>query len=292
MVMRKPENLYEPHLSVSEFSFPAGGEWAPKFPGWTLIQVTEGTGYCLQPNSSLEMEPGTVLLFAHNWQGTIRASQLGGMSLQSFSIKPDRLTGLVTLSEQALFETASSRKELAFQILASHSPIAVKLKALHSNRGGQGLLFRLKLLELFVEVFGENLNSSESVEKSPDARARLEKFLRQAPASELLELSFSELARLTRCTSRHLSRIFVELTGASYRDKRAELRLILARELLATSNCKIVEVALQSGYRSLSLFNKMFRRHFGISPGRWRQKHGSGRVADNHRYKRADRLAA
>jgi AraC-like DNA-binding protein len=35
-----------------------------------------------------------------------------------------------------------------------------------------------------------------------------------------------------------------------------------------------VDVALESGYPSLSLFNLMFARRFGISPGRWRQKNG------------------
>jgi methylphosphotriester-DNA--protein-cysteine methyltransferase len=49
-----------------------------------------------------------------------------------------------------------------------------------------------------------------------------------------------------------------------------------ARELLATSNSKVVEVALESGYKSLSMFNLMFTRRFGTSPGRWRQKNNLG----------------
>jgi transcriptional regulator GlxA family with amidase domain len=97
--------------------------------------------------------------------------------------------------------------------------------------------------------------------------------LERTPSAELLEMSFGELARQTHCTSRHLSRLFRELVGMSFRDKRAELRLTRARDLLATSRSKVVEVALESGYKSLSLFNLMFTRHFGTSPGRWRQKH-------------------
>jgi len=49
-----------------------------------------------------------------------------------------------------------------------------------------------------------------------------------------------------------------------------------ARELLATSNSKVVEVALESGYKSLSMFNLVFTRRFGTSPGRWRQKNNVG----------------
>jgi AraC-like DNA-binding protein len=58
----------------------------------------------------------------------------------------------------------------------------------------------------------------------------------------------------------------------SFRAKRAEIRLGRARELLATGNSKMVHIALESGYKSLSSFNLMFSRQFGISPGRWRQK--------------------
>ena len=48
-----------------------------------------------------------------------------------------------------------------------------------------------------------------------------------------------------------------------------------ARELLASGNSKVVDVALESGYKSLSLFNLMFARRYGTSPGKWRQKNGS-----------------
>jgi len=67
--------------------------------------------------------------------------------------------------------------------------------------------------------------------------------------------------------------------GTSFRDKRAELRLAQACDLLASTELKIVDVALESGFQSLSLFNLMFARRFGISPGRWRQKHLENKLA-------------
>ena len=75
-----------------------------------------------------------------------------------------------------------------------------------------------------------------------------------------------------RSTPRHLSRTFNELVGMSFRAKRAEIQLTRARELLANSNSKIVDVALESGFKSLSLFNMMFARRFGTSPRGWRQQ--------------------
>ena len=76
---------------------------------------------------------------------------------------------------------------------------------------------------------------------------------------------------MARCTTRHLNRIFNEVVGMSFREKHTELRLARACDLLATTQAKVVDVALESGYQSLSLFNSMFTRRFGVSPGKWRE---------------------
>ena len=73
------------------------------------------------------------------------------------------------------------------------------------------------------------------------------------------------------CSPRHLNRLFREELGASFREKQIELRLARACELLSTSNAKVVDVALESGYQSSSVFSGLFKKHFGVSPGQWRR---------------------
>jgi len=85
-------------------------------------------------------------------------------------------------------------------------------------------------------------------------------------------MSFTDLVREIRCTTRHTSRIFHEVVGVSFREKQAQVRLKRAQELLATTESKVVDVALESGYESLSLFNLMFKRRFGTTPARWRDQ--------------------
>jgi AraC-like DNA-binding protein len=273
--MKKSNSTYEPHLAIKDFSISPKGEWAPRFSGWSFLQVRQGSGYYLQSQLNQELEAGTVLLVGEAVTGKIRASQLCELSLCVFSIIPARLTGLVTLSEQRFLELAAARKESSLQIFSPQSPVAVQMEDLLANRGRDGLSFRLKLLQLLVEVFGNQLGQIAAETEISDARQRLELFLKQTPSSELLEMNFNELAQMTNCTSRHLSRIFHKLVGMSFNDKRSELRLARALELLATSQLKVVDVALESGFKSLSQFNQMFTRRFGVSPGRWRQRHVS-----------------
>lgn len=275
--MKKPELTYEPHLVLREITLPPGEEWVPRPPGWSLLQIARGVGYCLQPQSSHELEAGTVVLAASPMAGRLRATQLGGLTVRACTVIPARLTGLITWGEQDFLETAASRKDFAFRVLPPQDPLAIRMEELCAGGDSGALLFRLKLLQLFVEAFGPDLERAKSNWETADAKERLRVLLERTPPAELIEMSFEELARMTCCTSRHLSRIFRELAGMSFRDKRAELRLMRARELLATSQSKVVEVALESGYKSLSLFNLMFTRRFGTSPGRWRQEqHSNG----------------
>ena len=281
--MNTVDNLYEPHLTIREFSIAQGKEWLPKPSDWSLIQVQEGIGYWLQAQSSIDLKPGTVLLVCGDSLGRIRASQLNSLSLHSFSVTPARLTGLMTLSELDFLKQAASQSELAVQIFPASSPVALKMNELRAGNTAGGLSFRLTLLQLFVEIFGRKLEQTAPPQKEGDARERLRAFLTAVSPDVLSEMSFDELARITRCTPRHLSRIFCDLTGMSFCGKRAEIRLGRARELLATSQSKVVEVAFESGYKSLSLFNQMFTRRFGVSPGKWRQRNGFNRIGENRR---------
>jgi len=266
------------HLIVGELSVPAGEEWVSRLSGWTVLQVRKGTGYYLQPQSNQALETGSVLLVAGGAGGSIRASQLSELSFHSFRVMPSRLAGLITLGEQNLLDLAIARNKTRSEIFPPTSPVAEQMNELFVSPKREGLWFRLRLLQVFVEAVGKGLEQPVPSEKADgdfsDAKQRLEVLLKQTPASELLEMNFTELAQLARCTTRHLSRIFHELVGMSFRDKRAELRLARARELLANSDSKVVDVALESGYKSLSLFNLMFARRYGTSPGKWRQKNG------------------
>jgi len=270
--MNTVEHFYEPHLEVRSFPLAPGKEWRPKLSGWSLIQISNGNGYWLQDQTRTELEAGTVLLLAGDSPGSFLASQLNVLSLSYFSVIPDRLSGLLTIGEQNFLNQSLSQKELACRLLPAPNPVADKMTELCAKQDREGLPLRLNMLQLLVDALGKELKAPAATPEITDATQRLRLFLSKNPADAVLEISFNELAQITHCTSRHLSRIFFEVVGMSYSDKRAEIRLTRARELLATSQSKVVEVALESGYKSLSLFNLMFTRRFKMSPGRWRKK--------------------
>src|SRR6516165_2773220 len=102
----KPKHSFEPHLLLKAMDLVPGGELKLQSPGWYLLFVTSGSGYWVHPRTSFELITGSVLVFSGRAQGVVRASQLGQVQLRFFRLQPDRLTGLVSWSEQKFLQNA------------------------------------------------------------------------------------------------------------------------------------------------------------------------------------------
>jgi len=270
----KARTLFEPHLVISDIRLSKGGEWRPQFRGWCLARIASGISYWQEPNGTREVPAGSTLVLSAQARGVLRASQLSEVAVAYYCVETEKLLGLLTLRAQHFLKQAAERKSLAARVFSPDSPISDRFKNLRPNSGGAVSLMRLRLLQFFMDVFDWQ-NAPDAIAPQPwrDGRERFRRILNQMAASEFAELSVSDLVPMMSCSRRHLDRLFRKELGASFREKQIELRLAKARELLATSDAKVVEVALESGYQSSSVFSELFKRHFGLSPGQWRREH-------------------
>jgi AraC-like DNA-binding protein len=281
--------MYSPHLALNELCLQPGAEWNPPLSPWSFIHISSGVGYWLHPRLNRELATGTACVLSDRAQGCIRASQLEPLVLHYFRLEPDKLSGLVTLAEQRFLQEATAEERFHARFFSPESPISTGFCEFGLRPAVSNIRTRLQLLLLFIETFGDDFEQLPvETTPHPDARERLLQLFKQTSPSELLEMNFSDLVQRANCTPRHFSRLFNEIVGMSFREKQAETRLLRARELLATTESKIVDVALESGYQSLSLFNLMFKRRFGVSPGKWREQ----LKTRSHRRKAPERLQA
>lgn len=282
------KHIFEPHLVVKTINLPPAGEWKPELPGWVFAHVTTGQAYAMHALKNQQLETGCVVAFPWLGKGHVRASQLDWASLHFFRVEPERLAGLITLSEQHLLRSAARHNHSAPRVFAAGHPLSEKCRTLCVNPKDGSMSFRLRLLEIFTEAVGDQLRTG-SAEKGPasvstsDARTRVAELLKQMPVAAMLELTLDDFVKRVQCTPRHVSRVFSEMVGMSFRKKQGEVRLQRAQELLATTESKVLDVAMESGFQSVSLFNLMFKRRFGVTPGKWRERVKEGSVGTRRR---------
>jgi AraC-like DNA-binding protein len=275
----KTRPLFEPHLAINEVRLPKGGEWLPQFRGWCVAYIESGISYWHEQNETREVPAGSTLVLAPEARGLVRASQLSEVAIRYFCVETEKLPGLLSLREQHFLKRAAGTKSLAARVLSPDSLMSARLKNSRPNPAAGDSSMRLNLLQLFMDLFDwETDQDLPAPDPWMDGRERFRKMLSQMAAADFVELSVSDLAPMMSCSPRHLNRLFREELGASFREKQIEMRLAKACELLARSDAKVVEVALESGYQSSSVFSEMFKRHFGVSPGRWRRSLHSGAV--------------
>ncbi|HXK25587.1 MAG TPA: helix-turn-helix transcriptional regulator [Myxococcota bacterium] len=92
-----------------------------------------------------------------------------------------------------------------------------------------------------------------------------------AASGTLEDLSLERFSAEIGLSPRHTSRLFREELGAPFREWVAATRLATACRLLRDTELPVIEVAAESGWRSLPHFNTAFRRHKGQTPTAFRR---------------------
>ena len=107
---------------------------------------------------------------------------------------------------------------------------------------------------------------------SPEAMQRLLPVLVRIQARLDDDLSLDALATGAGLSPYHFHRLFKEVAGETPKRYCERLRLERAALWLAIHRSSILDVALDSGYRSHETFTRAFRRRFGVSPRDYRAK--------------------
>lgn len=83
-------------------------------------------------------------------------------------------------------------------------------------------------------------------------------------------LTLERMAQQAQMSTRSLSRRFKAATGLSPLQYLQQQRMVLARDLLQTSNLTLAEIADKTGYQDLPHFNALFKKFLGTTPSQYR----------------------
>ena len=86
------------------------------------------------------------------------------------------------------------------------------------------------------------------------------------------EVSLRQVAASVNTSAFYFCKVFKQATGLTFTDYLARTRIEKVKNLLLNPHQRISEVAYETGFQSLSQFNRVFRRVTGQSPSVWRAK--------------------
>ena len=90
------------------------------------------------------------------------------------------------------------------------------------------------------------------------------------------DMSVDMLAEMAGFSKFHFERLFKSCMGISCYQYITKRRILLAQELLSDTELTVMDVALQSGFFSLSTFNRVFKDTNGCSPTEYRKLYQKG----------------
>jgi len=131
-----------------------------------------------------------------------------------------------------------------------------------------------RLRRIALEGWDEMLACDDSNRKSvaPAASMRpagpMSRFIAD---SHVRPISVGEVIEAVNLSQGHAMKLFRQVMGRSIKEHLTHIRLSHARMLLHETDAKIISIAFDSGFRSLSSFYSAFVSAYGTSPARYRR---------------------
>lgn len=271
----------ERHLILQTVVLSPSGEWTPPSQDWVVARVGEGVGYWMQGGKVRELKEGDGFVASGYRNMVVRASQLGSLKLELYLIQTPLLNGLLTVTEGNRLEQVAHSLNGQIIFFAATDSLGQKYSRLVHQARPESLPSRAALFQFWSQAVSGLLTQPVADESGHKLRQRFRQLVAQMPDAELARQSLTRLAGMLECSERHFSRLFRQEFGVSLRSRQAELRLQRARQLLADPKDKISNIAFESGYRHLGLFNSMFKKRFGLTPREWRRHNLSSSAQDS-----------
>lgn len=138
-------------------------------------------------------------------------------------------------------------------------------------------LIYANLIEIFVELGRREVYLIETAEKIPSAKKQvyIEAVMGACSyiSSHYLEnLTLEEVAEASGFSKYHFTRIFKQYMNMTFYEYLNSKRVKRAEELLYNQEMSVTDVAMNSGFFSLSAFNRTFRAMKNCAPSEFRKK--------------------
>ncbi len=134
----------------------------------------------------------------------------------------------------------------------------------------KSLLYRLILLMLRMDQIKDNYSQAYSVEESANL-LRIKRVLEYVEQNYAGAITVHEISALINVSDYYLCHLFKQMVGVTLIEYVNIVRVSKAEQILMHSDKKILEIALDNGFNSLSYFIKTFKKYRNYTPTEFRK---------------------
>lgn len=262
-------------------SFLAYGFSLPSFefkwhyhPEYELTLITRGYGKRLIGDSNESFETGDLVLLGpglpHTWSSdrgnkkTVAAVviQFSEEFIQNFLHLNgfDRISALLSSASRGLF-------------FPNPEELYPLVEQLPDSTGVDKITSLLTILQQLTEQQSIRLSSEYfSAVKSEETENRINKVCQYIQKNSSKEITLEHAAGLIYLSRSAFSKFFKRATGKTFSDYVNDIRIGNACQLLTESDKAVNEIAFDSGFESLTYFNRVFLRKKGVTPRGFRDR--------------------
>jgi len=247
--------------------------------GLEIMYIADGHGeFELQNRQFVSGDKGDVMIF--NSKTTVRKCSLGKSGMNCISLIifcEDTIAFLNEFFDTSDFNDSNFFSEIRKSTSAVSYPGSDLLEKLFLEMmkfPGEFSAYNLKLAvvqTILILMQRKDKRDSTDLYFSGTTGRKVQNVRRIINSNLEQEISIEELSEKVNLNRTTLQKIFKEMYGLTINEYRTKSRIQLAKNLLASTDLSITEIAGRCGYTNASKFSEVFKRNEGILPKNWRE---------------------
>lgn len=237
-----------------------------------LFLVTKGVARVQCENSFFTAKPGTLFFFSSGELHSAVSGDGGEIGFESIVFHPAILCDSGIIRAKYINPIVSEKIKVP-NIIDFDTEINEKFCQLYQLlRESSGFAYELKVKALLFDIFyALSPHFTEVGEKSGKTGEAMKKAMQYIGENYTSEISTAKLCGIATMSEGHFCRTFKEYTLKTPVEYINSLRVARAMELLNSTDMKIVDVAMETGFNNQSYFIGVFSKFVGTTPAKFRK---------------------
>ena len=240
---------------------------------WEFTILTEGCIHHILNEKKQTYTQNTLFFTATKDCHCLKKAGAERIRYINIAVKEEYLLKMLNLLSPT-FATELLSGERAFPIstdtIYKIEELLYKVNLLKSKQlKARNALLNSAFLLIIQHVFSSQINILD--DQIPSNQAWMQTLLQIMQTPEFPSYSVQDLCEKLGYSRMQLNRLFKKHLQTTPHEYLVDYKLRYARSLLRTTDMKILNIAMASGYSTLSQFQLSFKKRFGVAPGQYRK---------------------